>query len=312
MVNGIFRERHRGRKILPGDGLRRRRILPAPAAPRISTKPSDHIEFLLLARALQRRSASRRLGERRLDDEGCRLGGLAPPSPGEQDRWRTRCSIGLSRQIALHRELDVVANNIANLNTTGFKADGAVFAGIPDAGRAARATSSGTDRRLSFVQDRATWHDFEPGHDPADRQSARRRHRRRWLPGGADAARRALHPQRRAADQRHRPARHRRRRTRCSAKAARSCSRTPTATSPSPRTARSRCARAPTQVQLRARQAAAGALRQRAAAAEGRRSSLSRRPTASCRSRCRRRRRRVSAGLAREIERARASSRWRA
>ena len=35
--------------------------------------------------------------------------------------------IGLSRQIALRRELDVVANNIANVNTTGFKADGAVF-----------------------------------------------------------------------------------------------------------------------------------------------------------------------------------------
>ena len=35
--------------------------------------------------------------------------------------------IGLSRQIALQRELDVVANNIANINTTGFKADGAVF-----------------------------------------------------------------------------------------------------------------------------------------------------------------------------------------
>ena len=33
--------------------------------------------------------------------------------------------IGLSRQIALQRELDVVANNIANLNTTGFKADSA-------------------------------------------------------------------------------------------------------------------------------------------------------------------------------------------
>ena len=38
--------------------------------------------------------------------------------------------IGLSRQIALQRELDVVANNIANINTTGFKADGAVFARI--------------------------------------------------------------------------------------------------------------------------------------------------------------------------------------
>ncbi len=35
--------------------------------------------------------------------------------------------VGLSRQIALQRELDVVANNIANLNTTGFKADNLVF-----------------------------------------------------------------------------------------------------------------------------------------------------------------------------------------
>ena len=35
--------------------------------------------------------------------------------------------VGLSRQIALQRELDVVANNIANMNTTGFKADNVVF-----------------------------------------------------------------------------------------------------------------------------------------------------------------------------------------
>src|SRR6266850_2545957 len=35
--------------------------------------------------------------------------------------------IGLSRQVALSRELDVVANNIANVNTTGFKADGSIF-----------------------------------------------------------------------------------------------------------------------------------------------------------------------------------------
>ena len=35
--------------------------------------------------------------------------------------------VGLSRQVALARELDVVANNIANLNTTGYKADGSLF-----------------------------------------------------------------------------------------------------------------------------------------------------------------------------------------
>ena len=37
---------------------------------------------------------------------------------------------GLSRQTALQRELDVVANNIANVNTTGFKANGTVFANL--------------------------------------------------------------------------------------------------------------------------------------------------------------------------------------
>ena len=70
--------------------------------------------------------------------------------------------IGLSRQMALRRELDVVANNIANLNTTGFKADGAVFQEflMP----VARADQfQPPDRRLSFVQDRATWHDFGQG-----------------------------------------------------------------------------------------------------------------------------------------------------
>ena len=35
--------------------------------------------------------------------------------------------VGLSRQVALERELDVVANNIANINTSGFNTDGAVF-----------------------------------------------------------------------------------------------------------------------------------------------------------------------------------------
>ena len=35
--------------------------------------------------------------------------------------------IGLSRQIALQRQMDVVANNMANLNTTGFKAEQLLF-----------------------------------------------------------------------------------------------------------------------------------------------------------------------------------------
>lgn len=35
--------------------------------------------------------------------------------------------IGLSRQSALRRNLDVVANNLANINTTGYKAQRLIF-----------------------------------------------------------------------------------------------------------------------------------------------------------------------------------------
>ena len=69
--------------------------------------------------------------------------------------------IGLSRQTALQRELDVVANNIANVNTTGFKADGAVFAEILQA--RANSELSSPDRRMSFVQDSMSWHDMSQG-----------------------------------------------------------------------------------------------------------------------------------------------------
>jgi len=70
--------------------------------------------------------------------------------------------IGLSRQVALSRELDVVANNIANINTTGFKADGSVFEEylMPTA---RDEQFPGPDQRLSYVQDRATWLDFSQG-----------------------------------------------------------------------------------------------------------------------------------------------------
>ena len=67
--------------------------------------------------------------------------------------------VGLSRQVALGRELDVVANNIANINTTGYKADGSLFEEYLSS--AARADQSGG--RVSFVRDRATWHDLSAG-----------------------------------------------------------------------------------------------------------------------------------------------------
>ena len=70
--------------------------------------------------------------------------------------------IGISRQMALRRELEVVSNNIANLNTTGFKADTAVFEEflMP---RASSDHFTGADRKVSFVQDSSTWHDHGQG-----------------------------------------------------------------------------------------------------------------------------------------------------
>ena len=67
--------------------------------------------------------------------------------------------VGLSRQVALSRELDVVANNIANLNTTGYKADGSLFAEYLSS--SARAAQTGTP--VSFVQDSGIWHDMSQG-----------------------------------------------------------------------------------------------------------------------------------------------------
>jgi flagellar basal-body rod protein FlgF len=67
--------------------------------------------------------------------------------------------VGLSRQVALSRELDVVANNIANMNTTGYKADGSVFEEYLNS--PARAAQTGA--HVSFVLDRGLWHNMSEG-----------------------------------------------------------------------------------------------------------------------------------------------------
>jgi flagellar basal-body rod protein FlgF len=70
--------------------------------------------------------------------------------------------IGLSRQVALGRELDVVANNIANLNTSGFKADGSIFEEyLSPTAKADAATQA--ESKVSFVRDRGTWHNMSQG-----------------------------------------------------------------------------------------------------------------------------------------------------
>lgn len=70
--------------------------------------------------------------------------------------------IGLSRQIALQRQMDVVANNIANINTTGFKSEQLLFEEylMP----VARDRDFPTlDQPLSYTDDWTTIHDMAGG-----------------------------------------------------------------------------------------------------------------------------------------------------
>ncbi len=70
--------------------------------------------------------------------------------------------VGLSRQMMLERQMDVVANNVANVNTSGFKADRSLFEEYLQSG-AHEDNFAASDRRVSFVQDRGTFHDFAAG-----------------------------------------------------------------------------------------------------------------------------------------------------
>lgn len=70
--------------------------------------------------------------------------------------------VGLSRQMSLKREMDVVANNIANINTTGFKADTPLFEEYLMPGASAHHFAA-QDRQVSYVQDRSTFIDQTQG-----------------------------------------------------------------------------------------------------------------------------------------------------
>jgi flagellar basal-body rod protein FlgF len=70
--------------------------------------------------------------------------------------------IGLSREATLERHLAVISNNLANVNTNGFKANQMLFEEYLNT-NAHEDNFSGRDRRLSYVQDRGTFHDFTQG-----------------------------------------------------------------------------------------------------------------------------------------------------
>lgn len=71
----------------------------------------------------------------------------------------------LSNQLALSRSMDVVANNVANASTTGFKREGIEFDTLVN--------RTAPNRAISFVFDRATYRDASTGpiettHNPLD------------------------------------------------------------------------------------------------------------------------------------------------
>jgi flagellar basal-body rod protein FlgF len=70
--------------------------------------------------------------------------------------------IGLSRQMVLERQMDVVANNVANVNTNGYKADKSLFQEYLKSG-AHEDNFVGTDRAVSYVQDSGTFKDLTQG-----------------------------------------------------------------------------------------------------------------------------------------------------
>ena len=70
--------------------------------------------------------------------------------------------IGLSRQMVLERQMDVVANNVANVNTNGYKADKSLFQEYLRTG-AREDNFIGNDRAVSFVLDRGSYRDFTQG-----------------------------------------------------------------------------------------------------------------------------------------------------
>jgi len=73
----------------------------------------------------------------------------------------TASYIALSRQTALRRQLEVTANNIANMNTTAFKAERMLF--VEYLNGPGGAGSAPTGHEVSMVNDQAVVRDFTAG-----------------------------------------------------------------------------------------------------------------------------------------------------
>jgi flagellar basal-body rod protein FlgF len=65
--------------------------------------------------------------------------------------------VGLSHEMALRRQLDVIANNLANMNTTGFKSERSLFSEYLSK------SGGGPAGKVSYVLDKGTARNLEDG-----------------------------------------------------------------------------------------------------------------------------------------------------
>lgn len=83
-----------------------------------------------------------------------------------KQKWLTQMEnaqlINLSRQVVLQRKMDVIANNLANINTGGYKSDSILFEDFMMP-KSRDNAPRGFDRRIHFVQDDRILHDFTAG-----------------------------------------------------------------------------------------------------------------------------------------------------
>ncbi len=70
--------------------------------------------------------------------------------------------VGLSRQVVLKRQMDVLANNLANMNTAGYKAGTLLFEKHLQS-NAQMNDMTGQDKQISFVLDTSIYRSFEEG-----------------------------------------------------------------------------------------------------------------------------------------------------
>src|ERR1700693_3370227 len=90
------------------------------------------------------------------------LGGVWADHQRGEHAMENALLVGLSRQMVLERQMDVVANNVANVNTNGYKADKSLFQEFLNSG-AHEDNFVGGDRKVSYVRDLGTFKDFSKG-----------------------------------------------------------------------------------------------------------------------------------------------------